>query len=209
MFLAGSADRWYWAEDAFPPVAFCVRALVVDGLPVPPFDRHADGDGHLRQLGLDAGLWREWVGAVVRQHSTIGESARTLGAPDARGPSREQARAAAEVLALPGSFCRGPIELQAKLNDLFTGYAQAGEDWRHRMSDVPRLHGSGREQRALWKALAPFHDRLAPLSVLLVEYAEPVVMPLPPATCLIAPAADPVGYGCQVVEAAAALAALA
>ncbi len=53
----------------------------------------------------------------------------------------------------------------------------------------------------------PFHDRLAPLSVFLVEYAEPVVMPLPPATCLIAPATDPEGYGRQLVEAATRLAA--
>jgi hypothetical protein len=207
LFLAGSSDPWYWAEDAFPPVAFCVRALVVDGLPVSPFDRHADGDGRFRELGLDAGLWRDWVAAVVRQHATIGELARTLGTSVARGPSQDQARAAAEVLRLPGSFCPGPNELRAQLNDLFTELAPAGEDWKRRMSDVPRLHGSGRQQRALWKALTPFHDRLAPLSVFLVEYAEPVIMPLPPATCLIAPAADPDGYGRQLVEAAAVLAA--
>jgi hypothetical protein len=209
LFQTGSSDHWYWGEDAFPPVAFCVRALVVDGLPVPPFDRHDDGDGRLRQLGLDAGRWCDWVAAVVRQHATIGEFARTLGTPDARGPLLEQARAAAEVLTLPGSFCRGPIELKAQLNDLFTDYAPAGEDWKWRMSDVPRLHGSGRQQRALSKALTPFHDRLAPLSVFLVDYAEPVIMPLPPATCVIAPAADPEAYGRQLVEAATRLAALA
>ena len=209
MFLAGSSVHWYWAEDAFPPVAFCVRALVVDGLSVPPFDRHAEGDGRLRQLGLDADLWRDWVAAIVRQHATIGELARTFGTPDARGPLQEQARAAAEVLRLPGSFCPGPIELRARLDDLFTDYAPAGEDWKWRMSDLPRLHGSGRQQRALWRALTPFHDRLAPLSVFLVDYAEPVIMPLPPATCLIAPAAGPEAYGRQVVEAATRLVALA
>jgi hypothetical protein len=207
LFLAGSSDHWYWEEDAFPPVAFCVRALVVDGLPVPPFDRHAEGDGHLRRLGLDAGVWRDWVAAVVRQHATIGECARTLGTPHARGPLHERARAAAEVLRLPGSFCPGPTKLRAQLDDLFTVYAPAGEDWKRQMSDVSRLHGSGRRQRALWKALTPFHDRLAPLSVFLVDYAEPVIMPLPPATCLIAPAVDPEGYGRQLVEGAALLAA--
>jgi hypothetical protein len=209
LFLAGSSVHWYWAEDAFPPVAFCVRALVVDGLSVPPFDRHDEGDGRLRQLGLDADLWRDWVAAIVRQHATIGELARTFGTPDARGPLQEQARAAAEVLRLPGSFCPGPIELRARLDDLFTDYAPAGKDWKRRMSDVPRLHGSGRQQRALWNALTPFHDRLAPLSVFLVDYAEPAIMPLPPATCLIAPAADPEAYGRQLVEAASRLAALA
>jgi hypothetical protein len=209
LYLAGSSDHWYWGEDAFPPIAFCVRVLVLDGLSVPPFDRHADGDGRLRRFGLDAAMWREWVASVVRQHATIGEHARTFGTPFAGGPLREEARAAAEVLRLPGSFCPGSSELRAQLNDLFTGYAPAGEDWKRRMSDVLRLHGSPRQQHALWTALRPFHDRLAPLSVFLVEYAEPVVMPLPPATCLIAPAADPEGYGRQLVEAVARLAAFA
>lgn len=206
-FLAGSSDHWYWSEDAFPPVSFCVRALVLDGLAVPPFNRHADGDGALRQLGLDAEVWREWVASVLRQHATIGEHGRALGTPDARGPLRERARAAAEVLRLPGSFCPGPVELREHLDDLFTDYAPAGEDWKRRMSGVPRLHGSPRQQRALWKALTRFHDRPAPLSVFLVEYTEPVVMPLPPATCLIAPEQDPEGYGRQMISAATALAA--
>lgn len=205
--LAGSSDRWYWSGDAFPPLSFCVRALVIDGLAVPPFDRHGDGDGRLRALGLDADMWREWLAAVLRQHVIMGEHARTLGTPDARGPLLEQARAAAEVLRAPGSFCPGPGELRARLNELFADYAPAGEYWKWRMSDAPRLHGSARQQRALWKALTPFHDRLVTLSVFLVEYTEPVVMPLPPTSCLIAPAQDPEGYGRQVVAAATALAA--
>lgn len=209
MFVAGTSDQWYWGEDAFPPIAFCVRVLVLDGLVVPPFDQHPDGDGRLRRLGLDAGMWREWIASVLRQHATLGEHARTLGTPFARGPLREEARSAAEVLRLPGSFCSGSAELQAQLNDLFAGYALAGQDWKRRMSDVPRLHGSPPQQRALWRALTPFHGRLAPISVFLVEYAEPVVMPLPPATCLIAPAADPEAYGRQLVEAATRLAAVA
>ncbi len=206
-FVSGASDHWYWAEDAFPPVAFCVRALVLDGLSVPPFDPHADPDGGLRELGLDAARWREWIVAILRQHAIIGDHARTLGTSDAKGPMLERARAAAEVLRSPGSFCPGPPELQARLDALFADYRPAGEAWKRRMSDVRRLHGSGRQQRALWKALTPFQDRLAPLSVFLVEYPEPVVMPLPPASCLIAPAADAEGYARQVVAAATGLAA--
>lgn len=206
-FLAGSSDRWYWSEDAFPPVSFCVRALVHDGLAVPPFDRHGDGDGGLREFGLNADMWREWVAAIPRQHVIMGEYARTFGTPDARGPLLEQVRAAAEVLHVPGSFCPGPDELRARLNDLFAAYASAGEALKRRMCDAPGLHGSARQQRALWKDLTPFHDRLVTLSVFLVEYTEPVVMPLPPTSCLIAPEQAPEGYGRQVVEAATALAA--
>jgi len=206
-FLAGSSDRWYWSGDAFPPASFCVRALVHDGLAVPPFDLHGDGDGRLREFGLNADMWREWVAAVLRQRVIMGDYARTLGLPDARGPLLEQVRAAAEVLRVPGSFCPGPDELRVRLNDLFADYASAGEEWNWRISDAPRLHGSARQQRALWKALTPFHDRLVTLSVFLVESTEPVVMPLPPTSCLIAPEQTPEGYGRQVVAAATALAA--
>ena len=114
--------------------------------------------------------------------------------------------AAAEVLRKPGSFCPGPVKLQERLNEVFTDYEPSGEAWKWRMSDARRLHGSGREQRALWNALVPFHDRLPTLVVFLVDYVEPVMMPLPPTTCLIAPADDPEEYGCQVVAAATALA---
>lgn len=44
---------------------FCVITLIRDGLRVPPFDRHPDGDGALRTLGLDATAWLAWVREVV------------------------------------------------------------------------------------------------------------------------------------------------
>jgi hypothetical protein len=204
--LAGPSGHWYWSGDAFPPVSFCVRALVLDGLAVPPFDRHGEGDGRLRELGLDAEVWRAWVDSVLERQTAMMEHARTLGTPEARGPALERARAAAEVLRLPGSFCPGPEELRARLNELFADYAPAGEAWKRRMSEASRLHGSGRQQRALWRALTPFHDRLTTLSVFLVDYTEPVMMPLPPTTCLIAPDDDPERFARQVVAAAAALA---
>ena len=48
MFLDESTDRWFWSEDVNVAVDFCVPALRHDGLRVPPFDRHPDGDGTLR-----------------------------------------------------------------------------------------------------------------------------------------------------------------
>lgn len=207
MFLVGSSDHWSWEEDAFPPVAFCVQALVQDGLLVPPFERHADGDGRLRALGLDAAVWREWVISTLHQRATLAEFARALGTQGNQEPIRATARTAGDVLRVPGSFCAGPNELRDRLSELWEGYAPIGETWKRRMSEVRPRFGSGPQQRALWNALTPFHDRLPTLSVFLVEYSEPVVMPLPPTTCLIAPAEDPEGYGRQVVAAASWLAA--
>ncbi len=173
---------------------------------MPPFDRHADGNGRLRELGLNAEAWRGWVDSVLEQQTVMIEQARTLGTPEARGLLLERACAAAEVLRLPGSFCPGPEELRARLNERFSDYAPAGEAWKRRISEASRLHGSGRQQRALWRALTPFHDRLTTLSLFLVEYTEPVMMSLPPTTCLIAPDDDPERFARQVVAAAAALA---
>ena len=65
MILGESTDRWFWSEDVDVAVDFCVRALRHDGLRVPPFDRHPDGDGSRRALGLDPGGWRRWLDAVL------------------------------------------------------------------------------------------------------------------------------------------------
>ena len=203
--LVGPSDGWHWSWDAFPPVWFCVRALVLDGLTVPPFDRHTDGDGSLRRLGLAPETWRAWVVSVLSQHAAMGAYAQTLGTAETRGPVLELARAAEEVLRAPGSLCAGSNMLRARLNELFADYALAGEEWKQLMSDVPRLVGSGRQQRALWKALLPFHDKLETLTVFMVEYAEPAVMPLPPTSCLIAPDTDPSGFTRQIIQAAKAL----
>lgn len=67
MILGESTDRWFWSEDVDVAVDFCVRALRHDGLRVPPFDRHPDGDGSLRALGLDTGSWRRWLDAVLER----------------------------------------------------------------------------------------------------------------------------------------------
>lgn len=81
--LLGSADSWSWSADAFPPVSFCVRALVLDGMTVPPFDRHVEGNGRLREIGLDTETWLSWLASVLRQREVMGAHARTLGSPDA------------------------------------------------------------------------------------------------------------------------------
>ncbi|MEK6721555.1 MAG: hypothetical protein AABZ33_12950 [Chloroflexota bacterium] len=69
--LAGSSDHWYWSMDIELPVDFCVRALRHDGLRVSPFDQHPDGDGSLREKGLDAASWRAWFAAVLDHHSRL------------------------------------------------------------------------------------------------------------------------------------------
>lgn len=46
-------------------VDFCVWVLEVDGLQVPPFTHHADGNGQLRAQGLTRSDWQQWISRVV------------------------------------------------------------------------------------------------------------------------------------------------
>ena len=71
MFLADSTDQWYWSEVVFPPLDFCVHVLLRDGLRIAPFDQHIDGDGSLRELGLDADVWHRWVVTVIERQAML------------------------------------------------------------------------------------------------------------------------------------------
>lgn len=187
-----STDNWSWSSDAFPPLWFCVRALVCDGLHVPPFDRHPDGDGRLRALGLDADVWHAWVAGVIRQHALMAEFAQAMRPNEPPTEAERQGvLAAAKVLTRPGFFCPGSGELKEELNDLFVPLCQDGENWKSRTSSaMPTMLGSGRQGRNLWEALKPFHERLPRFEVFLVEYPGPAVMTIPPSTGIIAPASD-------------------
>jgi hypothetical protein len=206
MFRAGASDGWFWSEAASPPISFCVHALVQDGLRVPPFDRHPEGDGTLRARGLDAHTWSAWLSAVVAAQSRLSWR---VGEPDSLA-DRTGLAAGAEAASAPAALCPGTLELRMRLGELWTDYVPRGERWQRDLTSGPRGvrdRLAAGEQRWLWKALVPFHDRLPTISVFLVDYPAPVVMALPPTTCLIAPASSSSNYAHQVLAAAELLAA--
>ena len=66
MRLLYSRDDWSFAGDFLEPsLDFCLWVLQVDGLRVPPFDQHPDGDGSLRAIGLTAENWQAWFLRVI------------------------------------------------------------------------------------------------------------------------------------------------
>lgn len=184
MFQIGSNARWYWSEDACPPLDFCVRALRRDGLRVEPFDQHPDGDRSLREHGLDAAAWRAWVGAVVEAQGRLGAHIRD---PERRAEQATLA-ALAHTAVTPAPLCPGTPALRARLDELWTGYQPEGERWKQGLTRGKRQDRvAPRHERWLWQALVPLHGRLATLSVFLVDYPMAAVMLVPPTTCLIAP----------------------
>jgi hypothetical protein len=77
-----------WTLNEYLPLSFCVAVLVEDGLRVAPFDRHLDGSGRFRTVGLDGPGWRAWFMAVLsqprRQRRDLDPSALWVGIPDVR-----------------------------------------------------------------------------------------------------------------------------
>src|SRR4029077_3721424 len=55
-------------------MCFPVWCLMADGLRVGPFDQHAEGNGRLRQLGLDANSWRHWMITIVRRWAALDDA---------------------------------------------------------------------------------------------------------------------------------------
>jgi hypothetical protein len=201
MQAVSAPNAWRWSEDAFAPASFCVLTLIRDGLRVAPFDQHPDGDGALRALGLDDDAWHGWVRAVIAAHTELG----ALFAE----PSSARPKEVPTVVRRPAELCPGDERLRSALHAMWVSDQANLDAWKRSVTGGPvakRRRGSPRDGREQWKSLAAFHDRLPTLSVLLVSYPAPTVMAVPPATLLVAPAADVTDYTDQLVAGAAVLA---
>ena len=198
--MGPAADAWHWSEDALEAANFCVMALIRDGLRVPPFDQHPDGDGALRNLGLDAEAWLAWVREVAAAHRRLEELFRASPA--------DRPRDVPALVRAPAELCPGDERLRGALDEMWVSHRANLDAWKRSMTSGPlakQRRGSGREGRDQWKALAAFREGLPTLSVLLVGYPVPTVMPLPPITLLVAPATDATDYTHQLVAGALAL----
>ncbi|MGH2407258.1 MAG: hypothetical protein ACRDF7_04150 [Candidatus Limnocylindrales bacterium] len=140
---------------------------------------------------MDQDLWRRWVASVVQAQADL-DAAGALLAVQMAGREPHQpnpadaarAGAFAQQLRRPGDLCPGSGLLHERLEELWAEYRGRGDLFTRRMNEPAATH---RRSAHLWELLEPFHDRLPSLSVFLVDYPSPVVMPVPPAACLISP----------------------
>lgn len=202
-------EAWTWGEDAFPPIDFAVEALLRDGMAVPPFDSHANGDGTLRAGGLTPEAWRAWVSALIDLNGSMGELATLIGG-DMPASELERGRELGERMVEPWSLIQASDEVRDRLHQMWDEYRAATRAWEQPLALGERGAGrlGSRTHRSLWSDLARLHDRLPTLAVYLVDYPTPAVMPVAPTACVIAPAADPDAYADQVRSAAQRLAEL-
>lgn len=65
MINLGTETPWSLSYSFDTMVDFCIWVLEVDGLHVPPFNRHPDGNGILRAKGMEPESWRAWMTKIV------------------------------------------------------------------------------------------------------------------------------------------------
>ncbi|MDJ0712860.1 MAG: hypothetical protein QNJ54_01410 [Prochloraceae cyanobacterium] len=63
--LLSDEAPWGVSEGFSLDIDFCIWVLEVDGLQVPPFNKHPDGNRVLRAKGMEAKSWKTWVKTVA------------------------------------------------------------------------------------------------------------------------------------------------
>lgn len=175
MFQRDHESAWQLHSYLDLGVSFCVWTLRVDGLRVPPFDRHDDGDHALQQMGLTSANWRTWLEEVVRRHGAADEAIQ-------RAATRHERAVAGAVAYDPTTAWRDTPAVSEELARLWHQYkAGAGEVWKRRRDGAY----TGTVTDRLWQALRPLQRQLPTVRLYHIDYPWAVVQTLPPVALLI------------------------
>lgn len=209
MQLLHSRHSWHYRQGDNPAVDFCLWALQVDGLRVPPFDQHPDGDGSLRTLGLTADDWQVWLLRTLDpvqskqdmehlQQLHLTEYLKISGEPDLehlkRRHQEEQLKISTDPpLPPPPEFChyqaswQGSLAIKNKLIELEKQYRQNTQKQEKLRESVERSLSREEDKAAtrLYDELKPYHNRIPPLNICFVAYESPLDYLIAPATLLI------------------------
>lgn len=138
----GASERWYWSVDLDRNRNFLVWIILRDGLKVPTFDVHPDGDGKGRRAGLTEERW-----------TTMFAEAGIWDAPQWLEPPA-------------GS----PDELHRYMRDAIPTYEIDDRRWQSAcLGRWPPQLGP-RSQRRVWRNLAPIRQQTESLHISLVDY---------------------------------------
>jgi hypothetical protein len=179
-------DGWSWSEGISAQIDFAIHVLLVDGLHVAPFDKHAGGDGSCRALGLDQRTWGRWVIALINLREVV-NAERLAAGPDPDG--NRKPTDAELMLQRPAVVCPGSPELVHRLREIWEEYIPGFPEWaRATVSpEASFARMSADRQRSLWLALQPLRPKVPRLAIYIVRYPVPEVMAVDPATAVISP----------------------
>jgi len=178
MHQVGTENSWSFSHSFEMTVDFCVWVLEKDGLQVPPFDAHPEGDGTLRSVGLQAQEWRSWIAQVVQlqyrecqvlsRELKVGVDPTPFFLAGAHNP--------------PTSWS-GNVGVGKHLDELWKQYkplSNMRREWVPSLAKqwVPVMH-------QLWNDLQPYHACFPALTIYLVKYPQQVEYIIPPISVIL------------------------
>jgi hypothetical protein len=201
MFVRGTPRPWYLSLDTSEAIDFCFRVLQEDGLPVPPFDQHPDGDGSLRAAGMTAESWQAWLTDVLQLQRGY-ERTMQQWAREQPVPSLD------ERIWQPALAWSGNPAVRQRLQEWWEQYQQANRGLNKEIRNTLQMrHHTGQRPVNLWAALRPYHRRIPPLKVYYIHYPGGVDLVVPPDTVLLSDSGlDGAAERASLLRAAAVLA---
>lgn len=208
MYLLHSRNPWLLRYGPEPIINFCCGVLLLDGLHVPPFDQHLDGDGSLRDLGLTEASWRAWFLRVIDpqqrkqdeeelQQQSIAEYLKISGEPDLEHLSRriraEQLKMSKDLPLPPPEYhfyhasWKGSISVRNRLIDLQKQCNQMDIQYNKICSRILRVlqKEEYKSEMDLYDELKPYHTRIPALIIHFVAYESPLDYLVSPATLIM------------------------
>jgi hypothetical protein len=171
-----SGRSWHYSFGFRPDLDFCFWVLERDGLQVPPFDRHPDGDGSLRAAGLDAALWWVWIERTLAAHEDRREYLKAVARQEV---DREPPRSLG-----PAALWNGAPAVGQRLMALAEEFDEISNERAAIKLGLVETHNACDAQ--LWRDLAPYRRTLPPVQIAAIGYPGPVPAVVPPDTILLA-----------------------
>jgi hypothetical protein len=176
-------------------VDFCIWTLEKDGLHVPPFDQHAEGDGPLRALGFDAQSWQAWLMEVIKAQYAQQELYKKR--PGATDPFDFVQLPDPHAYMLPEAHnppmvWKGDAAIGQQLETLWKIYGPISNE--RRRWEIPLTTGwrkaRQKGRKRLFDKLRPYHHLLPLLNIYLVSYPQPLAYLIFPTTIIISASDD-------------------
>ena len=186
MRLLHSRNSWTFSYGFNMMVDFCTWVLEVDGLHVPPFDQHSEGDGSLRAAGLDAEAWQSWLMRVVNlqyEQQQAHQRPRT----DPLNPQFDLRSVLIPEALNPPIAWTGNDAVRSRLAELWAQYGPLSNERNKAEARLARKRQQlETEQRInLWGELSLYHSRIPTLIVHMVQYEQPINYLIPPVSVIM------------------------
>jgi hypothetical protein len=167
---------WHYSFGFDTDIDFCFWVLERDGLRVPPFYRHSDGDGSLRAAGLDAASWRAWLERVI----VAGDERKEI----VKSALKQKVDFAGLRKLEPAALWDGVPSVGKVLAQLAEEFDEKFDERAAVKIELVLRHNAS--ERQLWRDLAPYRRTLPPVQIAAVGYPGPVQAAVEPKTIILA-----------------------